>query len=472
MAIVRNFNLGGLNLKLNPLIHKEGDFIRCINVDNDLFGAKKRRGGYTTYLNNPDSQPVTQLFDWHRNDGTTFWNYRVSSNIIYYSTQGTGNWLPCGNGTMAAGTVGYAVGFDNATRTDIMVVGDGVGTGLYTTSGTSFVNSGSIPIGAHMADFQGRVWIGGTSSNAFFSTVYAPTDWVTDSDNVVIPGGGKINSVFKQNDRLVFGKNTGALYRYDGYALVDLATNLGPTSKASLGLVEDYRFYLNRLGIYGYNGDRPQLTSNLIEKQIYNDSGGGVVGTVFDSAPGVVHQYNYYLSVGSVTDDLTSETVNNCIFKYDYQLNDFGNYSYADRPTAFNSYKDASGNQQLIFGDSTGQAYTVSGTALSDNGKPIESIMEFSLDGQSPETEKSWNYLWFFFNPGNEAHVQVAAANTYTKGKKKWIDLGDCSDGLVEFKPKSGLRSNILFVKITDNSRTSRFSFLGYAYDATPILRR
>ena len=75
------------------------------------------------------------------------------------------------------------------------------------------------------------------------------------------------------------------------------------------------------------------------------------------------------------------------------------------------------------------------------------------------------------FNPGCQAKIQVAAANTFTKGKLNWIDLGDAQNGVVEYKP-SGLRSRLLFVKIYEASRNARFHFYGFDYEATVIDRR
>ena len=461
----RVFQLGGLNLKLNPLLIKEGDMIRSLNVENDLFGAKKKRPGYTTYLASIGGT-VTSLFNWTQNDGSTFYNYAVSGGSLYYSTQGTGAWTICGNGTFTDNArLGYAV-LENT-----LILGDGTAATRHTTSGTDFTNTTSAPIANYFTQFQNRIYAGGTSSNLFYSTTGTPTDWITDSTSLAIPGPGRINGVFKAADRVIVSKNSGQMFRWDGYTLADLATDLGPTSNWSIGNVEDYKFYLNRLGVFGFNGDLPELISNPIEKQIYNDPGEGITGGTFDSAPGIVHRYDYYASVGTVTDDLTDVTIPKALLKFDYQQNDWTNYEFENLPTAFGVYNDTSGNKQLIFGDATGQCYTFGGTNTTDNGATVEAVMEFVIHGGAPESDKKWNYCTFHFNPGNEAKVQVAAVDTFTKGKKNWVDLGDCSDGVAEFKP-SGLRSKLLFVKIYEASRNARFQFLGFSYDFDVIEKK
>src|SRR3990167_3056988 len=122
MPIYRNFNIGGINHIVNPLLQPADNLLRAVNVETDVIGAKKKRPGYITYLGTPDNNTVNTLFDWHRNSGTQFWNYRASGSSLYYSTQGTGAWTICGNGTISEGAhVGHAV------LNDVMIIGDGIG---------------------------------------------------------------------------------------------------------------------------------------------------------------------------------------------------------------------------------------------------------------------------------------------------------------------------------------------------------
>ena len=109
MSDLRAYNLGGLNLKTSPFLHKEGEMIRCVNVENDMMGAKKKRPGYNTYLTSLGAE-ITSLFNWTKDDGVTFWNYAVAGGTLHYSQQGTGAWTVCGNGTLTNNArPGYAV---------------------------------------------------------------------------------------------------------------------------------------------------------------------------------------------------------------------------------------------------------------------------------------------------------------------------------------------------------------------------
>src|SRR3990167_205409 len=471
----RVYNLSGINLKVQPMLHQPGDLIRSVNVETFPIGAKRKRPGYSTYLGTmPNGSAVQGLFSWQRNNGTQFWNYAFAGGLLYYSTQGTGAWTITGNGTWnAGGTVTNAVGWDNGTvgTTDVLFVADGVGTIRHSSSCTNFVDTSGAPGAAvALSEFDGRIYAAGTNSYLFWSNFATVTDWTNDSTSVLLPGPGKPSSAFKSANKLVIGKNSGAMFTWDGLNLNDLATKLGPTSQQSVGEVEDYRIYLNRLGFYGFGGAKPELLSNAIERQIYNDVGEGIIGTTFDNAPATVHLNRYYCTIGTVTDDLTDETISDAIAVYDFQLNDWWNYSFANRPTAWLSYKDASGVQQLIFGAGN-QCHTLSGTSTSDNGSTIESITEGVIHLSSPESNKDWKYMWAQANPGCEGQLQIALSDTFTKAKKTWVTLGQFVDGVAEYRFPSGSSSKLLFWKFAEASRNARFSLYGFTIDADIIDR-
>lgn len=465
MAVIRNFNLQGLQLGLQPLLQGEGQFTRLVNVDPYPVGAITKRPGYATHLLALGGT-VTSLWDWHRADGTTFHNYAVSGGSVYYSAQGTGAWTICGNGTMTDNArIGYGI------LEETMLIGDGTAASRHTTSGTDFTNTSGAPVAFDFQDYQQKMY-GLGSEDLFWSATGTPTNWVSDSSSIHMPGPGNNRTLMKVADRLVTGKNSGVMLRYDGYNLYDMSTKLAPTSPYAVGEVEDYRFYLNRKGYFGFNGDRPEIVSNPIKPQIYNDPGSAIVGGTFDNAPGVAHKYDYMCAVGTVTDDFTNETITNCMQVYNYQLDLWRNYSMGTPATALWSFKDNNQNEQLIFGDNAGQCYLFGGTNTTDNGQTIEAVMEFIYHGGAPELKKEWNYSWLFFNLGCQAHVQFCYSDTFVKGKKQWINAGDASSGIVEIKHKSGAESRLLFVKITEASRSTRFIYYGMACDYDPMPRK
>lgn len=458
---------GSLNLAVNPLQHQPGDMIRAHNIEADMYNAKKKRPGYTTYLGtSPNGSTIQDLMTYTRNSGTQFWNYALAGGLLYYSTQGTGAWTICGNGTMsAAGTLSSAV------LEDTLLVADGVGSIRHTTTGTSFTNTVNSPVTVSLAEFQQRIYAAGTASTLFWSNVGTPSDWTNDSSSINVPGAGKllkITKIYSDTERLVTYKNSGIMHSWDGYNLRDLSTNLGITSGRSFGTVEQFRLGLNTLGIYSYSADqRPNIISNAIEKLIYNDQGEGIAGTSLNNAEGVMHKYEYMLGVGTVTDDLTDETIADAIITYDYQKNEFFTRSFANRPRAWLSYRDNTQTPQLIF-SAGNQCYTYGNTSLNDNGSAIPVYMEGVIT-MNTLLDKKWTYYRCAFNPGCEAQVQVAISDTFTRAKKRWVNLGQAVDGSVEYRFPEGSRGKFLFWKIIESSQNARLHFYGMEYDAEVV---
>ena len=470
MALTQNYNIGGINLYLNPLLKKDGECIRAVNVESTPYGAKTKRSGYSLFGGSAGVE-VNSLFQFIKNNGTSNFLYKASGTTLQYANEGAGGtaWATCGNGTITSGAH-----IDYAVLDDTLIICDGAGSTRHTTNGTSFTNTTGAPVAVSLEQYQNRIYAAGTSSDLFYSTTGNAADWSTtgtsDSSSLKIPGGGKLNKVFKQNDRIIVTKNSNVMFKWDGYELVDMATNLAPTSPQSVSNVEDYAFWMNRLGMYGFGGNRPELLSNPVQPLIYNNSGSAIVGTIFDAIPSTVHRFDYLASIGTVTDDFTSETIDNCVLNYNYQKNEFLTRSYYNNPTAYMSYKDRSGVQQLMFGDANGQCYEVSGTATSDNGNAIETVMEFIVHGGVPHLDKKWNSIYAFFNPGNRAKIQVAFSDTYVKNNLMWKEIGDCSSG-VFYERFTEARSKFLYVKIYESSSNSQFSFYGFAVDSTPIAK-
>lgn len=467
MPVVSINQLGGVNTYVNPLLNAQ--ITKSVNFDSFPLGAKTKRAGYNTYLGTADGSVVNTLFNWTKNDGTTFFNYRASGSALYYSIQGTGAWTLAVNGTITPGAnVGHAV------LDDTLIVGEAGGSTRHTTNGTSFTDTTLAPPGEFLEQFQNRIYIGGTSSTLFFSTTNDATNWQTsgtsDSSSLTVPGAGKMARIFKVADRLVASKNSQIMYRWDGFNLVDMTTNIGPSSPYSVAQREGFHFWINRLGAYGYGGDKPQILSNTIQRQFYNNSGSAIAGTAFDSAPGVVHNYDYLVTVGTLTDDFHQETIDNAIIKYDFQKNEFMNYTYANQPTSYLSFNDTNRDSQLIFGASGGQCFQIDPTTHNDNGSAINTELQGVIH-LGTLLEKKWNWLRASFNPGNEARLQISISNTFTQQTKRWRDLGDANDGVFEERFPQGSTGRFLFWRVTDASKNSTVTLYGFEVDADVIKR-
>jgi hypothetical protein len=300
-------------------------------------------------------------------------------------------------------------------------------------------------------------------------------------------------------DRLVVTKNKGKMFHWDDYSLVDMTTKYGPTMPWSVGNIDDYWFWPNQIGLFGFDGANRQLISNPVQRQFYNRAGNGM-GTAqigpTSSACGAGHIWDYFFTQGTITDDFTGRQISNAILKYDYQKNTFLNWQLNDNPTAMLSYIDATNQRQFIFGNNAGQCFKLDPTKTSDNGNPISTEMVFlftyaaqqqqfsqtsatTVSGKS--YEKKWNWLRLFFNPGCEMNVQFAFSNTFTYQHLHWSDpiattnlvasgIATFADGVFEIRfpndPNNLPRSRFLFVRIYEDSDNSQWSFYGAAIDA------
>lgn len=465
------YQTGGINTYINPLL-EDGILIHAVNVVSYPFGGKSKRTGYSAFLGTPDNAQVQSLFALQNigNNPSSMNLYRASGSSIYYSLQGTGAWTLAGNGTIADGAH-----FGHAILDNTLIGGDGVGSTRHTTNGTAFTNTTLAPVAEFFEEYQRRIYAAGTASTTFFSTSNDATNWNTsgtsDSSSFTIPGEGKLSQPIKVADKLVFPKSSGIMQKWDGYSLIDMATRYGPSSPYSIASVEGYKFFISQFGHYGFNGANPQLLSNAIQRQFYNANDTGIAGTAFSSIPASVHRYDYLASIGTITDDFTGRTIGDAIIKYDYQKNEYLNWQFTNKPTAFCSYKDTSGSQQLIFGDASGQVYQLD-NSTSDNGTAIPMEMVFFISGASrgiATLEKEWRYWTGIFNPGCQAKVQVALSNTFTYQTLIWREVGDCEGGFVEYRFPEGSRSRFLFVRIYESSKNSRMNFYGQVVNCRPL---
>ena len=465
MPVAAQFNLQGVDLYQNPLTN-EGAFLRAINVDSYPYGGIKKRPGYSDFLGTSNGSAVQNIFQWTNDEGSQSYLYAKKGDVLYYYdvTAGTGDWSPCENGTFSpTAFIGHAV------LSDTLIVGDGVGSTRHTTNGTSFTNTSGAPIAGTFEQFHQRIYAGGTANTLFFSSTGSADNWSgvspADSSSIQIPGAGKILKIFKVDDRLIIHKDGGNMFSWDEDYLLDMSTNYGLTSPVSHARTENYSFWLNRNGIYGFGGASPELISNKVQPLIYNDFNTGIAGTTFDNAPAACFKFDYYLSVGTISDDITHETIPNAVIKYNYQKDLFYVYSFADRPTAMAMYEDNAGVEHLLFGDANGQVYTFGGTATDDSGTPIQAITEMVMGGGQPHEFKKWNEYSTFFNPGSKAKLQIGISDTFRRDSIKFVDVGDTTDGAIHWRFPQGTRSKLVYLKVIENSSGPAFEWYGHAVD-------
>jgi hypothetical protein len=213
-----------------------------------------------------------------------------------------------------------------------------------------------------------------------------------------------------------------------------------------------------------YYGGMPTLISIPIEPKI-----NGINGGVFLESPGIAHRYEYYNSVGDVYDDISGETITNCVQVYNYLHNEWGDYSFYKKPTCWLSFIDNNGIPQLVFASDDGFTYKMGGNSDYDGNSttthPINSEIQGVLNFGVPDMDKKFSFMRVHFNPGCGVRMQVAITDTFNTDSKKWIDLGDLHTGFKKFAFPEGSRGKLLFYKITDSNSVSAFRFYGMCID-------
>lgn len=502
-------NIQGIDTFDNPLQPTiDGQLVHAVNVINFPQGGLSKRSGYTSFLNNPDNSQVNGLM-WYpqQASGTNLYLYRAAGSSLYYSVQGTANWALAqgSSGGDAGGTIVNNSRMGGTILNNVFICGDS-GTTRHTTNGTVFTNTTGAPASPYWANFHQRVYAAsGTQSAIVACSAGDATNWniggTSNSFSQLIDGDGLVQGVFVAGDRLVISKNRGRVYEWDDTTLTDLSTNLGPTMPFAIGQIDDLFFYPNQLGMFSFDGASKNMLSNPVQRQFYNRQGGGISGTMFGTVGvGQAHLWDYFMTMGTITDDFTGRQISNALLKYDYQKNTFLNWQLKDFPTSMLSYIDQNNQKQLIFGNASGQTFQLAQSATSDNGSPIasEAVFLYTYASQSQTItqtsaqttsgvmyEKKWNWIWLFFNPGCEVNVQFAFANTLTYQHLKWSEAinikpnakGDYwqeSDGKVEIRFPDDVnnprRSNYLFVRIYEYSDNALWYYYGCQIDADPQL--
>jgi len=505
-------NIQSVDTYHNPLQGpSDGQLIHALNTISFPNGGISKRGGYRTFLNKPDSAQVNALFAFPFQQGTQINLYRAAGSLLYYSLQGTANWVLAqgSTGTDAGGTIVNNAYVDSAVLNGTMIIADG-GTPRHTINGTTFSNTVGAPLGAqYMTNYHQRIYASdGTSSNFTYSSYGSADNWnialPADSSSFTIPGPGAVTKSFVAGDRLLIPKNKGALFNWDDITLVDTSTTFGPTSPKSITQIDDYWFYIHQLGMFGHDGANKQLISAPIQRMFYNKLGVAVSGVNLinsGNALGATLYWDYLAVVGNINDDFTGKIINNAIIKYDYQKNTFTYWQMSDFPTAITSYYDQNGHQQMIFGNATGDVFQYDPGATSDNTAAIPSEMIFmftyasqgssftptsasSVTGSS--WQKRWKYYRAFFTPGCEMNVQFAFSDSMDPQRLRWSeafntrqvagpnDYWQFSDGTLEIRfpnDSNNLpRSRFLFIRLYESSDSSQWTLFSQQVDAEPQL--
>jgi hypothetical protein len=261
------------------------------------------------------------------------------------------------------------------------------------------------------------------------------------------------------NNNLVLHKSSGGIYLYNGNTISNPLQANNPAFNApgqasvspyAIDQINGNEFFLNHDGVYIYTGGYPTNISYSVYDFIQN-----MDPSQYQKAPGIAFNQKYYLAIGTVTDNL-GYTIPNCILVYDYILNLWETCSFDTLPTTWCVVVDNSGQQQLLFGDSTGQVYQYN-IGIANNSQPANAILETHyLTWGAPEKTKEWQSYVINTNPGANFQLQTAV-----DWSNKWTTITTISGfGISDNAPVSMKNFKSIAFRIISNT-TVPMTFYG-----------
>lgn len=273
--------------------------------------------------------------------------------------------------------------------------------------------SGNSVIAPYTLTIQG----GAAQSHTQYDVVLNSDPWYSDNNNASSanffdPNNiGAISGLDVVNNNLVMHKASGGIYLYNGNTISNPLQGNNPAFNApgtsavsplAIDQINGTELFLNRDGVYVYTGGYPTNISYSVYDFIQN-----MIGSQYAIAPGVTFNQKYYLAIGNVTDSLRY-SISNCILVYDYILNFWETYSFGVTPTIWEVIVDNSGNQQLLFGDSSGNTYQY-GIGTANNGVAANAVLQTHyLTWGAPDKTKEWLAYTINTNPGANFQLQAA----------------------------------------------------------------
>lgn len=455
----------GMNRAVPYHLAKDSELDLCINANAALIGAKTKRPPYATYLDNPDSSKVQALYFWLKADGTKML-FRVSNGVIYRQTIGTdATWQ-----SVETGLTDTRTGI--ATLNGKTFFSTGEDPMIYTADGAAFVEvtAGTPPRPKFLTVFQGRLQGAASStevstqdsltgpSSIYFSRVNDGTDWNIDLNDPSAAGfayidpdsNGRINGFHKALNREMIFKQS-ALYRYDGTTVSDLNL-ITTTSGYSVASLKDFLIFLNQDGVWGYSGTTPDIISVAIKDIIASLDGDELV-----DASAAVYKREWFCSVGAVTID--GIVIDNCVLHLDFDNAMWHIYSFAHKPTAWVTFRDADNNEQLLFGDEDGQCYLWDSGDDGDAGTPIEMLVRtHNYDDSLPENPKQYDSCYI------EAEPSAGLIAQFSVDDGNWYELGEVNEPITKFTFPKGVTGAW--------HKRIKFSFVHNETVGRPVIKR
>ena len=174
--------------------------------------------------------------------------------------------------------------------------------------------------------------------------------------------------------------------------------------------------YFDQAGLFTSNGGQPLLTSYNLGDLVTNipEANLNTVSTA---------EFNYYgyIAVGDITEDrrymtgLTQHTYKNSVLVMNYLTQRWFLYTYPYTISTMGIMLNVNKKRNLYFGDTSGNTYYLDPTVSSDNGQPIDEIIQY-------------RYMYFTYPGERKEFKDTCAVCRYAmKGKIMYSLIGDTS---------------------------------------------
>lgn len=401
--------VGGMNVKVGPLIAKDDECELALNYVLDTIGCLQKRGGSDAFGGQPvPNKSILGLFNFYDTSSNVnipvmaINNAGASASVIYYLNSGTWTISDKTNSTASARTR-FVAFVDYVFRVN--------GADLVATSnnglnwGTTYAPTSITPRYAKV--FQDRVYFAngasGNNSRVWFSSLPSggavTWDLTANYFDVNPDDGDQITALENNGNRLLIFKKR-ALYRWNfGQVEPDRVIGVGTDSQESVATNFDLgvTFFANQRGVYTYTGNRPKLISRKIQPYI-------TAVQDWSTVAGGVDSEHYYLHVGDIT--VGDRTIENCVLVYHISLDAWTVFSVASSITVFSTLIDVGNGEQLCFGDTSGLTQLTSYSLI-----PADEDEPYTSDNDTPINADfiSKEYLLSFPDRTNLAWIDVFA---------------------------------------------------------------
>jgi len=288
---IGNFS-GGLNVLAEDTLIADNEAKVLTNWEFSKSGPITKRKGSLKYNSSEiASSPVHSLFRAYLSDGTKFMLAIVGS-TLYKGNDGAGTWASVGSVT----TTNPAT---FAMWQDKVYIANGH-TLVHSYDGTTLATVATSPEILYIAFHRDRLYGTGDSSNPntlYYSDIGDPATWdtagnvfqVRENDGDVSTGIAPMQdflAVYKKNSIWMLAGNSDS-----DFSLFQVSASIGCDAPKSLVAYENLHYFLDRTGVYVFNGS--QLT-NISEKiqPVLDD----IPRTELTTAVAVVYNRQYLLA--------------------------------------------------------------------------------------------------------------------------------------------------------------------------------